>query len=83
MREHGAIATASGETIVVRSETDGSLGLLVGRSGMYLLASLTLAEAADLRAALTLAIRDVGHGERSRTLLEEEGGRHGDESTQS
>lgn len=59
------IETEAGHAVIVTSEPDGTISLSVGRTGVYLLASLTLGEAAAVRAALSDEIRRYGRAARA------------------
>lgn len=65
------VESAAGHVVIVRSEPDGSISLLVGRAGIYVLASLTIDEAAEIRGALTDQIRRYGRAARAARNKEE------------
>jgi hypothetical protein len=46
------VETSAGQAVIVRREPDGSISLLVGRSGVYVLASLTAKEARQVASEL-------------------------------
>jgi hypothetical protein len=63
------LETRSGETVVVRTEADHSISLLVGRTGLYVLASLGPDEARYVRKMLLEALRALAAADVTRATV--------------
>jgi hypothetical protein len=64
-----SVETRSGETVVVQTEADGSISLLVGRTGLYVLASLGPDETRCVRAVLLEALRALALADVTRATV--------------